>query len=170
MLLAAGTVVAGLFAGPALAAGPVLSSPAFRAGGSIPSLYTCDGAGRRPPLAWRHLPGGTRSLAVEVVDPDARVPGGFTHWLAWNIRPGKDGGSSLAGGAPVPREGLPGFGPAGWVGPCPPTGTHRYVFTLFALRAPLALVAGADRTAFERAVARAPPLARAVLVGRYGRR
>lgn len=149
------------------AAAPSLRSPAFRTGGAIPVEYTCNGAGKRPALAWAGLPTGTRSVAIEVVDPDAPVPGGFTHWLAWNIAPGTAGAGSLAGTAKVPREGVPGFGAPGWIGPCPPGGVHRYVFTLYALRAPLALAAGADRDAFEQAVRGA--LAKATLVGRYGR-
>lgn len=161
---AAGSTAA---AGSGAAAGPVLSSPAFAAGARIPAIYTCTGQGKRPALAWKGLPGGTRSLAIEVVDPDAPVPGGFTHWLAWNIAPGKGGAGALGGSAKVPREGAPGFGAPGWVGPCPPSGVHRYVFTLFALRAPLALPAGADRPAFEQAVGGS--LAKATLVGRYGR-
>ena len=151
----------------ATAAVPSLRSPAFRAGGTIPVEYTCNGAGRRPALAWAGLPSGTRSVAIEVVDPDAPAPGGFTHWLAWNIPPGKGGAGTLAGTAKVAREGAPGFGPPGWVGPCPPSGVHRYVFTLYALKAPLGLAAGANRAAFERAVRGV--LAKATLIGRYGR-
>ena len=168
-VVAAAVVAAGATAaaGSSAAAGPVLSSPAFAAGGRIPAVYTCSGQGKRPALAWKGLPAGTRSLAIEVVDPDAPIPGGFTHWLAWNIAPGQGGAGALAGSAKVPREGAPGFGSPGWVGPCPPSGVHRYVFTLFALRAPLTLAAGADRSAFEQAVAGA--LAKATLVGRYGR-
>ena len=153
--------------GAAVAAAPSLRSPAFRPGGAIPVAYSCDGAGRRPALVWAGLPAGTRSLAIEVIDPDAPVPGGFTHWLAWNIAPGRRGAGSLAGTTKVPREGLPGFGAPGWVGPCPPGGVHRYVFTLYALKVPLTLAAGSDRAAFEQAVRGA--LAKATLVGRYRR-
>ena len=166
-VVVAGAAAAAAVAGSSAAIGPVLSSPAFAAGGRIPAAYTCSGQGKRPALAWNGLPAGTRSLAIEVVDPDAPVPGGFTHWLAWNIAPGQGGAGSLAGSAKVPREGLPGFGAPGWVGPCPPSGVYRYVFTLYALKAPLALAPGADRAAFERAVRGA--LAKATLIGRYGR-
>ena len=165
--VAVALAAAALVAGANAAAGPALTSPAFAAGGHIPAVYTCSGQGKRPALAWRGLPAGTRSLAIEVVDLDAPVPGGFTHWLAWNIAPGRGGGGSLAGTAKVSREGSPGFGAPGWVGPCPPSGVHRYVFTLYALKAPLTLAAGSDRAAFEQAIRGA--LAKATLVGRYRR-
>lgn len=147
--------------------GTVLASPDFPAGGTIPAAFTCDGKGSRPALTWTGLPEGTASVAIEVVDPDAPLPGGFTHWLAWGISAGKGRAGALAGVAPVPYEGAGTTGRTGWVGPCPPTGTHRYVFTLVALRAPLALAAGADRATFEKAVAAARPLGRATLIGRY---
>ena len=155
--------------GSAARLGVAFGSPDFKAGGAIPARFTCDGKGLRPALTWSALPNGTRSIALEVVDPDAPLDGGFTHWLAWGISAGKGRAGALAGSAPVPLEGVGTMGGAGWVGPCPPSGTHRYVFTLFALRAPLALAAGADRATFEKAVAVAKPLAKATLIGRYGR-
>jgi len=139
-----------------------LSSPAFRAGAAIPRAYTCDGAGRIVPLRWNGVPRGTRSFALLVDDPDA-PSGTFTHRLAWGI-PG--GARSLAG--PAPREGTTSAGSAGWVGPCPPSGTHRYVFRLYALRASLGLPGGAGKAAFLAAL-KGKVLATAVLVGRYGR-
>jgi Raf kinase inhibitor-like YbhB/YbcL family protein len=140
-----------------------LSSPVFGAGGRIPKAYTCDGAGTIVPLRWSAPPAGTRSLALLVNDPDAPVAGGFTHRLAWAI---SATARSLRGAAP--REGASGAGRVGWVGPCPPSGTHRYVFTLYALRAPLALRAGASREAFLSAL-RGRVLATATLTGRYSR-
>jgi hypothetical protein len=132
----------------AAAAALVLTSPAFAPGGTIPVRYTCDGAGGSPPLRWTAPPPGTRSFALTVVDPDA--PGGrFVHWVASGI---PATGRGLAAGRHAPTEGLNGAGGRGWTGPCPPSGTHRYVFTLRALGA-------GGRT-----------LARAQLVGRYARR
>jgi Raf kinase inhibitor-like YbhB/YbcL family protein len=140
----------------------VVSSPAFRAGGLIPKVYSCDGAQRIVPLRWSGAPGGMRSFALLVQDPDA-PSGTFTHRLAWRIAAGA---RSLAG--PAPREGTTSAGRTGWVGPCPPSGTHRYVFRLYALRSPLPLRSGADRTAFLAAL-KGRVLATAVLVGRYAR-
>ena len=99
-------------------------------------------------------------------DPDA--PGGtFTHWLAWNISPRARG---LKRGARPPREGATSFGRTGYGGPCPPPPgvPHRYFFKLYALRAQLALPAGAGRPALEKAI-KGKVLKRASLVGLYGR-
>ncbi len=139
-----------------------VSSPAFAPGGRIPVRFTCDGANATVPLRWTAPPRGTRSFALLVEDPDA-PSGTFVHRLAWAISPAA---RSLPGRAP--REGTNDAGRLGWTGPCPPSGVHRYVFTLYALRAPLALAAGADRAAFGRAL-RGRVLATARLVGRYGR-
>lgn len=140
-----------------------LSSAAFAAGGRIPKVFTCDGPGTIVPLRWTSPPPGTRSFALLVNDPDAPVAGGFAHRLAWAI---PATARSLRGAAP--REGASGAGGVGWVGPCPPSGTHRYVFTLYALRSPLRLATGADRAAFLAAL-KGRVLATATLVGRYAR-
>jgi Raf kinase inhibitor-like YbhB/YbcL family protein len=141
-----------------------LTSTAFEDGGTIPVRHTCDGDDVSPPLAWTGLPDGTRSLALLVDDPDA--PGGtFTHWLAWDIDPAGE----LAEGAAPPGEGANGFGSRGYRGPCPPKGgPHRYVFRLYALDAPLAVDAGADKASFQDAVA-GHLLGVGELTGTYGR-
>lgn len=140
----------------------VLASPAFRPGGTIPRVYTCDGTNRIVPLRWSGSPRGARSFALLVDDPDA--PGGrFTHRLVWGIP-----GSARALPGTAPREGTTSAGRVGWVGPCPPSGVHRYVFRLYALRSPLPLGGGADRAAFLGAL-KGRVLAAATLVGRYGR-
>jgi Raf kinase inhibitor-like YbhB/YbcL family protein len=132
----------------AVTAALALTSPAFAGGGRIPVRYTCDGAGLSPPLRWTAPPRGTRSFTLTVIDPDA--PGGrFVHWVAAGIPPSSRG---LPAGAHAPREALNSAGSRGWTGPCPPSGTHRYVFTLRA-------VGAGGRT-----------LAQAQLVGRYSRR
>jgi len=139
-----------------------LTSVAFPNGGRIPRVYTCDGTSRVVPLRWTAPPSGTRSFAVAVDDPDA-PSGTFVHRRAWGI-PGA--ARALPGGAP--REGLTSAGTVGWVGPCPPTGVHRYVFRVYALRTPLPLRAGASSAAFQAAL-RGRVLGVARLVGRYGR-
>jgi Raf kinase inhibitor-like YbhB/YbcL family protein len=149
----------------ALAAGTfALSSPAFAPGASIPARYTCDGRSASPPLAWTQPPHGTRSFAILVEDPDA--PGGsFTHWIGWGVAATARG---LPAGGHAPREGLDGAGRLGYTGPCPPSGTHRYVFRLYALSQPLALRSGASLAQFRRALV-GRLLGVATLVGRYRR-
>ncbi|HKJ87860.1 MAG TPA: YbhB/YbcL family Raf kinase inhibitor-like protein [Gammaproteobacteria bacterium] len=111
-----------------------LSSPAFHPNGSIPTRYACDGSNISPPLKWSGSPRGTRSLALIVDDPDA--PGQvWVHWVAYNLPPeagglGEGASGSLPGSA---REGRNSWGTFGYGGPCPPSGTHRYRFKLYAL-------------------------------------
>ena len=144
----------------------ILTSPAFHDGGAIPSRFTCDGADHSPPLAWSAAPAGTAAFALLVSDPDAR---GFVHWVATDI-PGST--ASLAEGASgsgrAGREGSNDFGRSGWAGPCPPSGTHRYVFELYALSAPLALP-GTPTAAAVRAVLAGRVLGQARLTGTYRR-
>jgi Raf kinase inhibitor-like YbhB/YbcL family protein len=141
-----------------------LSSPAFKAGARIPERFTCLGDNLSPPLRWTAPPARTRSFALELHDPDAPLAGGFTHWLGWGFRATARG---IATDRHAPVEGANGGGAPGYTGPCPPSGVHRYRFTVYALDAPLRLRAGADRAAFQRAL-RGHVLARAVLVGRFG--
>jgi len=142
-----------------------VSSPAFSPAQTIPVRFTCDGANVSPPLRWSTPPKLTKSFALIMDDPDA--PGGtFTHWLAWNISPKARG---LKGGGVPPREGTTSLARTGYFGPCPPPGpAHRYFFKLYALRAPLALPAGAGRPALEKAMT-GKVLKRVTLMGTYAR-
>jgi len=109
--------------------GMTLSSSAFPNNGAIPAKYTCDGANVSPPLTISAVPAGTKSLALTVDDPDA--PGGsFTHWLTWNIPPST---TTIGEGQHAGTEEPNGFGKSGYGGPCPPSGLHHYVFTLYAM-------------------------------------
>jgi Raf kinase inhibitor-like YbhB/YbcL family protein len=109
--------------------GMTLSSPAFPNNGSIPVKYTCDGANVSPPLTISAVPPNTKSLAITVDDPDA--PGGsFTHWLLWNI---PTSSTTIGEGQHAGTEEMNGFGKPGYGGPCPPSGLHHYVFTLYAM-------------------------------------
>jgi Raf kinase inhibitor-like YbhB/YbcL family protein len=141
----------------------LLTSGSFDDGGTIPSRHTCDEADISPPLAWSDVPDGTQSFALIVEDPDAR---GFVHWLLINV-PGATRelpeGEGDAIGTPEPND----FGRSGWGGPCPPSGQHRYVFTLYALPAPIVNGTDADTV---RDQAEASALARATLTGVYERR
>ena len=143
-----------------------LSSDAFEHGAPIPRRHTCEGEDLSPPLTWTDAPGGTRSIALIVDDPDA-PRGTFTHWLAWGIDPGAGG---LGEGEAAPIEGRNGFGETGYRGPCPPPGhgPHRYFFRLHAVEEQPELAPGADKAALERVLA-ALTLAVAELIGTYER-
>ena len=111
-------------------------STAFEEGGAIPARYTCDGLDVSPPLQWISVPDGTQSLALIADDPDA--PGGtFVHWVIYNLPPDTQrlpedvpNRETLPGGA---VQSLNGAGTIGYTGPCPPSGTHRYFFNVYAL-------------------------------------
>ncbi len=142
----------------------MLSSPAVSDGGEIPSQYTCDGADEVLPVAWSDPPPGTVELALVMDDPDAR---GFVHWVVAGIAaPASSLGGSLPAGAVAGRND---FDNVGYGGPCPPSGTHRYRLTLYALSAPLS-VAGTLTAAAVRAAAASKTLATATLTARYTRR
>ena len=114
-----------------------LSSTAFADGEAVPREFTCDGANVSPPLAWSGVPAGTMALVMLVDDPDAN---GFVHWIVLDL-PGGDGSlpKAISPTAASLQQGRNDFGDTGWGGPCPPTGTHRYRFTLAALGAKLGL-------------------------------
>jgi Raf kinase inhibitor-like YbhB/YbcL family protein len=141
-----------------------LTSPAFNEGGSIPQQHTCDGEDVSPPLAWDEVPDGTAAFVLVVEDPDA---GGFLHWLLTDI-PGDARELPEGGGDAVGMPGHNDFGRTGWGGPCPPSGEHRYVFTLYALSEPIQVDADADGGAVREAI-RPALLGEASLSGVYAR-
>jgi len=132
-----------------------LSSTSFQSGGKIPIQYTCDGADTSPQLSWPAPPAGTKSFALIMSDPDA--PGGtFVHWVLYDIPAAT---RELPVGVPKQgqlsdnsRQGKNDFGRTGYGGPCPPGGTHHYVFTLYALDTILGLSSGAKRSQVEAAM------------------
>jgi Raf kinase inhibitor-like YbhB/YbcL family protein len=142
-----------------------LTSNAFTDGGEIPADNTCDGADRPIPLAWTGAPSGTAEFALVMDDPDAR---GFVHWVVLGIPMDAVAldGESLPGGA---REGRNDFGRTGYGGPCPPSGTHRYELTMYALGTSLGL-SGTPSAADVRSAAVGKTLAQAKLTGTYKRR
>ncbi len=147
-------------------AGFVLTSPSFDEGGAIPVRHTCDGADVSPQLDWQGAPRGTVAFALIVDDPDAR---GFTHWVVYDI-PGGSGGSLPENLQPtdVPPQGRNDFGRTGYGGPCPPSGTHHYRFTLWALSSRLGLH-GAPTAADLRTMVETRSLGRTTLTGTYTR-
>src|SRR4051794_32684757 len=144
-----------------------LLSPEFADGGTVPRSDTCAGQGAVPSLHWTSPPAGARALALTVEDPDA-PNGTFVHWIAFDLPPTL---RAVAGGRPrLPgRQAANSAGATGWTPPCPPPGKpHRYVFTIYALPAPLNLRDGVDPAAARAAIARAA-IARGQLTGRFGR-
>jgi Raf kinase inhibitor-like YbhB/YbcL family protein len=143
-----------------------ITTKAFSDTHPIPRRLTADGKNVNPPLTIRGVPAEAESLVLIVDDPDAAM-GTWNHWLVWNIQPGttviKE--DSTPSGATVGRNDA---GTAKYVGPSPPSGTHRYYFRLYALDRKLDLPAGSVRPELEDAM-RDHILDRAELLGRYAR-
>ena len=148
-----------------------ISSPAFQNGGMIPQKYTCDGVNLSPPLEWSGVPENALSLALINDDPDAPV-GTWVHWVLFNLPPSV---SSLAENVPplekLDNGGIHGkndFGKLGYGGPCPPSGTHRYFFKLYALDTKLDFAPGARKDQLLKAM-KGHILAEGELIGAYKR-
>lgn len=143
-----------------------ITSADFSEGGAIPSDYTCDAAGLRPNIRISGVPVETKSLAIVLHDPDA-PSGTFVHWIVWNIDPAA---TEITSADPLTGavQGLNGAGKRGYFAPCPPTGTHHYIFTLYALSDKLTISASSDSTDLETAM-QENILAQASLTGLYAR-
>jgi len=139
-----------------------VTSTAFEEGAAIPARHTCDGDDVSPPLEWSGAPDGTAAFAVIVDDPDAR---GFIHWLVADLPAGR---TSLGEGESAGTEGRNDFRRAGWGGPCPPSGTHRYAFTVYALSEPTGVREGFAGDEI-RAAMEGKILATGQLTGTYSR-
>lgn len=146
----------------------IITSSAFDDGGMIPRKFTCDGGDMNPELLVQNVPAEAQCLALVLHDPDAPMPGGFTHWTVWNIDPR----TAIIKEESIPPgsvEGANDAGRVGYVGPCPPPGApHRYHFKLYALDATLDLPGGAPVAALQKEID-AHTIATAELVGLYGR-
>ncbi|MEP6948328.1 MAG: YbhB/YbcL family Raf kinase inhibitor-like protein [Ginsengibacter sp.] len=139
----------------------IISSSAFENEGIIPSRYTCEGEEINPPLHVENIPEGTQTLAIIVEDPDA-PKGTFDHWLVWNIPP-----ESIIKENRIPGiSGQNSAGKTGYHGPCPPSGYHRYYFTVFALNDSLDIQAGADKKTLLAAI-EPHIIAKGSLMGKY---
>ena len=142
-----------------------LTSPAFANNDIIPSEFTCDGADASPPLIISDVPSNAKSLALVMDDPDAPV-GTWDHWIAFNIPPSTKQISKRA--EPEGIAGKNSWGRTGYGGPCPPSGTHRYFFKLYALDTILNLPEGATKKDLEKAM-QGHIIAKAELMGTYKR-
>ena len=148
-----------------------ITSPAFTNNARIPSRYTCQGEDISPPLRVEGVPDGARSLVLLVDDPDAPDPDApkmvWDHWVVWNIPPETtliDEGGLPAGSL----EGRNSWRRNDYGGPCPPVGTHRYFFKLYALDTTLDLPASATKADVEAAI-EASVLDQAQLIGLYSK-
>ncbi len=127
-----------------------LTSDTFVNGQSIPAKFACTGRNISPALAWSEPPAGTQSFALIVDDPDAPM-GTWVHWVLFNI---PADARSLQEDLPVTGKnvdpnalyvGKNSSGKVGYDGPCPPSGTHRYFFKLYALDTLISLLPGATK-------------------------
>jgi phosphatidylethanolamine-binding protein (PEBP) family uncharacterized protein len=171
-LLAAAAAVAGCGGGDRLSTDDLprspaalrVSSPAFVDGSRLPQRCTCDGAGEEPGVRAGIVPPSTSELVLVVSDPDA--PGGtYVHVTRYGIDPRSDGAVDHGG-----REGRNSGGETGWTAPCPPEGddAHRYVWSVYALRDPSGLDAGAEPGEVTDAL-REGVLAGGTITARYAR-
>jgi Raf kinase inhibitor-like YbhB/YbcL family protein len=132
-----------------------LTCTVFPQGNPIPAVYTCTGRNISPPLTWNQPPAGTQSFALIMDDPDA--PGGtWTHWVLYNLPASALG---LPENVPLDErlsdgslQGRNSWGKTGYGGPCPPSGTHRYFFKLYALDRLLDLPSNADAPRLVKAM------------------
>jgi Raf kinase inhibitor-like YbhB/YbcL family protein len=131
----------------------IITSPSFENGAFIPKKFSGEGGDINPELQIQNVPAGTNSLALIMHDPDAPLPGGFTHWVVWNIDPAipaiKE--ESIPPGS---VEGFNGMKKPGYMGPMPPPGhgVHHYHFQLYALDEPLELPEETDKAGLEKAL------------------
>ena len=141
-----------------------VKSPAFEHHGQIPKKYSCDGQGINPPLTIEGTPKEAKTLVLIMDDPDAPM-GTFDHWVVWNIPPTtmKIGEDTHPG-----VEGLNGAQENGYTGPCPPGGTHRYFFKVYAIDSELGLSQNSKKKDVEVAIQR-HIIAKGELVGLYSR-
>jgi Raf kinase inhibitor-like YbhB/YbcL family protein len=125
----------------------IVTSSAFSDGNFIPSKYTCEGQNISPPISIKAIPSNTKSMVLIIEDPDA-ASGSFIHWIVWNIKaepeikensiPGEEGNNSI--------------GKKGYYGPCPPEGTHHYIFKVYALDTVIDPGSKPDKRAIEKAM------------------
>src|SRR3989344_4149198 len=144
-----------------------ITSPVFGNNKNIPSKYSCDGKNINPPLQFVDVPSSAKSLVLIVDDPDA-PNGTFDHWVVFNIDPKTTEIKENS----TPDNGVVGsssIGNSKWVSPCPPSGTHRYFFKLYALDAILDISQNSNKEAVLDAM-KEHVIAQSELIGLYSRR
>ena len=145
-----------------------ITSPAFKEGGIIPSLYTCEGKNINPALEFANIPPEAKSLVLINDDPDVpktlRPDGMYDHWVIFNIPPSTH--KIAEHSTPPGIQGKSTNGKNQYVGPCPPDREHRYFFKLYALDKLLDLLPGATKKEVESAM-HGHIVAQCQLMGRY---
>lgn len=154
----------------------ILTSPAFAEQGEIPERFTCEGADISPALHWSGAPQSTQSFALVIEDPDAPDPDApqrtWVHWVVYNIPAQANGLAENAAAQGLPdgaKQGINDWKRAGYGGPCPPVGRHRYFHRLYALDSILPKLAHPTKTTLLAAM-KGHVLAEAQLVGTYQKR
>lgn len=147
-----------------------LKSSAFQAEGSIPSRFTCEGENISPELSWSGAPEGTKTFALILHDPDAPHKGGYTHWVLFNLPATLNQiPENVPKTSTFPGSGIQGKndgGKSGYTGPCPPSGSHRYYFHLYAVDSQLDLRENTTKAELEKAL-NGHILVQTDLMGRY---
>ena len=138
-----------------------VSSPSFQHEGLIPRTYSCQGSNINPALVIENIPKDAISMALIMDDPDAPA-GTFNHWVVWNIPPV----SVIPENSRPGLEGVNSSGKVGYTGPCPPSGTHRYFFKIYAVNMLLDTQKGATKEKLEFAL-QSNTIAYGELIGRY---
>jgi len=141
-----------------------IKSDSFEDEGNIPSRYSCQGEDINPSLMLSDVPQGARTLVLIVDDPDAPM-GTWTHWLVWDIEPRE----VIKEGSIPGIQGKNDFGKNDYGGPCPPSGTHRYFFKIYAMDSKLGLKEGASRSMLEESM-NGHVLDKCSIMGRYKRK
>ena len=150
----------------------ILTSTAFAQGGPIPVKYSCKGEDISPPLAWGDPPAGTQSLALIMDDPDAPA-GTWDHWIVFNLpadvrKLPEDMPAGMKFGDVAATFGKNSWGRSEYGGPCPPGGTHRYFFKLYALDTTLSVCENASKKQVMAAI-QGHILAKTELMGTFSR-
>lgn len=140
-----------------------ITSSSFQNNQQIPSKYTCDADNINPPLIIENIPQETKTLTLIVDDPDAPI-GNFNHWIVWNIPPTL----SIQENSIPGTEGINSFKQQSYSGPCPPSGTHRYFFKVYALDTTLNLDSNSNKADLEKAM-KTHILAKGELIGLYSK-
>ena len=143
-----------------------ITSSAFQNNSKIPKKYTCDGENINPPLSFVDVPQNAKSLVLIMDDPDAPM-GTFVHWVLFNVSPKSKGVKENS----IPDSAIQGLNSAnktGYMGPCPPSNTHRYFFKLYALDMKLNLLQKPTKQELEQGI-QGHILDKAELIGLYSR-
>jgi Raf kinase inhibitor-like YbhB/YbcL family protein len=143
----------------------ILKSTTFESNKEIPKKYSCHGEDVNPPLTIEGKPKETKSLVLVIDDPDA-PNGTFDHWVMWNIPPST---TTIGENSAPGTEGLNSSERHGYIGPCPPSGTHRYFFKVYALDTELRLGVNSSKKDLEKAM-KSHVIAQGQLIGLFSKK